>query len=116
MRRQQAAYLTPEAALEGLARRGFTEQFEVVEGRLRAPGRGETFGPDEVTIREYHRFEGVSDPDDMSIVYAIETRSGTRGTLVDAFGVYSNPAVGTFLRNARVEADPPRAAERRKAG
>jgi len=54
-------------------------------------------------IREYHRFEGVSDPDDMSIVYAIESQSGTRGTLVDAFGVYSNPAVSAFLKDVPVE-------------
>ena len=41
----------------------------------------------------------------MSIIYAIETRSGIRGTLVDAFGVYADPQVGEFmadvaLRNA----------------
>ena len=49
-------------------------------------------------IAEYHRFEGVSDPGDMSIVYAIETRSGIRGTLVDAFGVYADPRVGAFVK------------------
>jgi len=39
----------------------------------------------------------VSDPDDMAIVYAIETAGGIRGTLVDAYGVYSDPAVSAFL-------------------
>jgi hypothetical protein len=34
---------------------------------------------DEVTIRGYQRFEGASDPDDMAIVYAIESLDGTRG-------------------------------------
>jgi hypothetical protein len=47
---------------------------------------GGTFGPDQVLIRKWHRFEGVSDPDDMAIVYALESVNGTRGTLVDAFG------------------------------
>ncbi len=37
----------------------------------------------------------------MSIVYAIESTTGTRGTLVDAFGVYSSPAVGACLDNVR---------------
>jgi hypothetical protein len=44
------------------------------------------------------RFEGISDPDDMAIVYALEARSGIRGTLVDAFGVYSDPRVGALMR------------------
>ena len=34
----------------------------------------------------------------MSIVYAIETRSGIRGTLVDAFGVYADPRIGAFVK------------------
>jgi hypothetical protein len=35
----------------------------------------------------------------MSILCAIETDSGLRGTLVDAFGVYSDPIVGAFLHD-----------------
>lgn len=66
-------------------------------GALRSFDSGRSFSPGQVVIREYHRFEGVSDPDDMSIVYAIEAQGGVRGTLVDAFGVYSDPAVSAFL-------------------
>jgi hypothetical protein len=80
-----------------LDRRGFTAHFRVVDGGLRAVGTKRTFPPDQVSIAEYHRFEGVSDPDDMSILYALETRNGIRGTLADAFGVYADPAVGAFI-------------------
>ena len=68
--------------LADLAHRGFTEAFAVAGDGLRAAGTVRTFRAEDLTIREFHRFEGVSDPDDMSIVYAIETRDGTRGTLV----------------------------------
>lgn len=98
----QATYATLAAAVEGLTRRGFTEHFEVAGDRLRALESGKVFGAAQVVIREYHRFEGVSDPDDMSIVYAIEGENGTRGILVDAFGVYSNPEVGAFLKNVPI--------------
>jgi hypothetical protein len=81
---------------------GFTAHFGVVGDRLRAFESGKTFGANEVIIREYHRFEGVSDPDDMSIVYAIESLSGTRGSLVDAFGVYSDPTVSAFLKDVPI--------------
>ena len=89
--------MTLAGVLDDLVRRGFSEHFGVAGGGLRAIEGGQTFRAEELMIREYHRFEGVSDPDDMSIVYAIESRDGTRGTLVDAFGVYSNPAVSTVL-------------------
>jgi hypothetical protein len=49
----------------------------VVGGRLRAYDSGKTFGAHEVMIHEYQRFEGVSDPDDIAIVYAIESPSST---------------------------------------
>jgi hypothetical protein len=86
-------------AIERLVSRGFTAHFGVVNGRLRAFDSGETFGADQLTIREFQRFEGVSDPDDMAIVYAIESSDGTRGSLVDAFGAYSNPSVSAFLHD-----------------
>lgn len=89
--------VTLAGVLDDLARRGFTERFGVAGEGLRGVEGGQIFRADELMIREFHRFEGVSDPDDMSIVYAIESRDGTRGTLVDAFGVYANPAVGTVL-------------------
>jgi hypothetical protein len=88
---------TLAGVLDEVSARGYTEHFMPEHGALRAVGSGARFGAGEVTISEYHRFEGVSDPDDMSILYAIETRSGVRGTLVDAFGYYSDPLVGEFM-------------------
>jgi hypothetical protein len=92
---------TLSATVDDLARRGFSQHFGVAGGLLRALGSGQAFGPNEVAIREYHRFEGDSDPDEMAIVYAIEAVNGTRGTLVDAFGVYSSPAISAFLDKVR---------------
>ena len=93
----QPGYLTLAGAIDALARSGFIEHFGVSGDALRSFDSGRSFSAGQVVIREYHRFEGVSDPDDMSIVYAIEGQGGVRGTLVDAFGVYSDPAVSAFL-------------------
>lgn len=97
---------TLAGVMNELGRRGFTEHFTVAQGRLRAATRGTTFPADQVVVTEYHRFEGVSDPDDMSILYALETRNGLRGTLADAFGVYADPAVGAFMHDVRPHAGP----------
>lgn len=93
---------TVTAQLEELQRRGFGANFGVVGNAVQVLNGGKTFNAEKLAIREYHRFEGVSDPGDMSIVYAIESRDGTRGVLVDAFGVYANPAVGAVLRDVRI--------------
>lgn len=101
---------TLSGVLDELQARGFSEHFRVVDGgHVRAIGAGSTFAPSQVSITEYHRFEGVSDPGDMAILYAIETSTGVRGTIADAFGVYADPAVGEFMHavTRRHPGDPP---------
>jgi hypothetical protein len=92
--------------LEELTRRGFDSALQAVEGRLRVIGTARTFGPEELEIVEFHRFEGISDPDDMAILYAVESRGGARGTLADAFGVYSDPAVSAVMSHVRIRGAP----------
>src|SRR5213593_1700193 len=81
--------MTELTALDDLARRGFSDGFRVVDGNLRVLTTGKLLRPEDLVIREVYRFEGISDPDDMAIVYAIESTAGIRGTLIDAFGVYA---------------------------
>jgi len=99
------AYMTLAGALDELARRGFTERFQVFDGGLRVVGGGATMRPKDLVIREYYRFEGISDPDDMAILYAIESTSGVRGTLADAFGVYSDPATSAVMQDIPIRAN-----------
>jgi hypothetical protein len=98
----ETEYQTLAGAIAQLARRGFVENLSVVGNRLRAVETRKTFRAEDVVIREYRRFEGVSDPDDLAIVYAIEAAGGTRGTLVDAYGVYADPDVGAFLEGVPI--------------
>ena len=96
--------MTLTETIEELTRRGFTEDFRVADGGLRAVGTGERLRAEDLVIREYHRFEGVSDPDDMAIVYAIESKGGVRGILTDAFGVYSDPETAAVLQDIPIRA------------
>jgi hypothetical protein len=94
---------TVAGTIEDLRRRGFTDHFMVSGRKLLALEAGKRFLPRDVVIREYYRFEGDSDPDDMAVVYAIEGREGTRGVLTDAFGAYADPAVGAMLDILRID-------------
>ncbi|SRR6266545_1025860 len=96
-------YLTMAEAMNDLKRRGFTADFEPIGKMLHAAGSERTFQPDELTIVEHHRFEGASDPEEMAVVYALEARDGTRGVLIDAYGVYANPDLSVFLQDVRMQ-------------
>ena len=89
---------------------GYTVRFVADGDFLKVTETDRRFRPEDVHIRDHRRFEGASDPDDMAIVYALETSDGTRGLLVDAFGVYADPAVGTLLDRMQVDkTEPPSA-------
>ena len=83
-----------------LSKDGFTQDFNVVDGRLQTIGNesNKSYAPDEVTIVDFYRFEGESNPDDMSILYAIEANDGVKGTISSAYGVYADSDTDDFLK------------------
>ena len=91
-------------AIMRLERAGFIADFKVDGDALRVTGTTRRYAAEELRIRDYYRFEGTSDPDDMSVIYAVEACDGTRGTLIDAYGSYADPAVGAVL--ARMDLEP----------
>jgi len=95
-------YTSLAEAIQGLKKRGFTANFEFLDQVFRDVNSGRTFNAEDLTIVEHYRFEGSSDPDDMSVIYAIESDEGTQGIIADAFGVYANPELGGFLNNVRI--------------
>jgi hypothetical protein len=54
-------------------------------------------------ITEYYRFEGMSDPEDSSVIYALESKDGHKGIIIDAYGAYSDEHISAFLSNVRVK-------------
>lgn len=94
-------YKTMSEAVDELRRRGFTTDFSVHKESGQLAAGDQSFKSNELTIVEHHRFEGMSDPDDSSVVYALETATGLRGILVDAYGAYANWKTGAMLKNAK---------------
>lgn len=81
--------------LDGL---GFKTQFKAQKKGLESLTTKRIYMPEEVKVVNYYRFEGASNPSDNSILYAIETNNGERGTLTDAYGAYSEPEVANFIK------------------
>ncbi|MBK6831813.1 MAG: phosphoribosylpyrophosphate synthetase [Flavobacteriales bacterium] len=81
------AYSTLSEAVNDLQRRGYTDDLVLAERCLVCDARSLSLDPADFQIDEFHRFEGNSDPEDQSIVYAISSdKHGLKGILVNAYG------------------------------
>lgn len=77
---------------------GFKENFLVQEGKLVAPEAKKDYAPEDIKIVNFYRFEGISDPGDNSILYAIETNDGIKGVLTDAYGSYADDNTTEYVK------------------
>ena len=87
-----------EKVQSNLEKYGYTEQFRVEKGKLTGINSKKAYKAKDVKAVNFYRFEGISNPDDMSILYAIETADGCKGTLTDAYGRYSDEETGEFMK------------------
>lgn len=92
-------------ALDDLRKRGFTNDFNLKEYCIECGRLQLQLHPDDFEIVEVYRFEGVTNPDDSSVLYAIEGKGGVKGVLVDAYGVYANPVSTELLVKLQVKHD-----------
>ncbi|RZJ72912.1 hypothetical protein [Flavobacterium sp.] len=75
MERNMYHYATVSKALEELAQKGFTTDFNREEERI-------VNNPEEFEIVHIYRYEGESDPGDEATVYGIRSTKGEMGVFV----------------------------------
>ena len=89
-------YDTLTEALNDLRKQGFTQDYNLKSDYLHCLPDNIELRPADFNIVNVYRFEGMTDPDDETVLYAIEAKNGSKGTLVDAYGVYSE-AISTEM-------------------
>jgi hypothetical protein len=84
-------YETLTEAIDALRKEGYTEDFNLKENCLQCrEGRFKIFH-DEFHIDKFYRFEGMTDPADQAILYAISSPAHSlKGLLVSAYGIYAD--------------------------
>ncbi|QNL51314.1 hypothetical protein H8S90_06990 [Olivibacter sp. SDN3] len=87
-----SASMTPlSKVMERLAEKGYEDELNIKkEGATIGASTTPIYQASDLTIVRSYRFEGESDPADMSILYAIETADGKKGFLLNAYGTYSD--------------------------
>ena len=78
---------------------GYTEDFKITEQGLESLNKQKNYRPDQIQIVNFFRFEGMSKPNDNAVLYVIETNDGTKGTLIDAYGMYNDACIGRFMKD-----------------
>ncbi|MBD0375810.1 MAG: hypothetical protein ICV51_09300 [Flavisolibacter sp.] len=92
-----------EKCLHKLEEKGYNDQFRVEKKYLQSlTDKKKKYKPKDVKAVNFYRFEGISAPDDMSILFAIETCDGRKGTLIDAYGNYSDDDTGAFMQEVDI--------------
>lgn len=82
-----------------MTQNGYTDNMKVTKDGLYSTERDKTYAPNEITIIDFFRFEGQSDPADNAILYVIETEDGCKGMLIDSYGAYSDEHINKFIRD-----------------
>ena len=78
--------------------RGYTENFKVDTKGLTTQEGKDFYKPENVSITNFYRFEGYSDPQDSSILYLITTKDGKKGMLIDVYGANADVKISNFIR------------------
>ena len=93
---------TVTEVLDYLKTQGYTIDFNLKENSLVYPDSAVPLFPDEFVVDRHFRFEGMSDPDDEAIVYAISSEKyKLKGVLVNAYGIYSDPVSDQMMQALR---------------
>lgn len=81
---------------------GWVGQLSFSDGGLRCDGCRCWAAAEDVDVDEVYRFEGVSDPGDESILFAISMPCGHRGTIPAAYGKDTAPEVADVVTRLRL--------------
>src|SRR5687767_13764593 len=95
-------YNTVSEAITDLKKRRYGEDFNLKPHCLECASQDLELHPVNFTVDEFHRFEGMSNPDDNCIVFAISSKDGVKGTLLDAYGVYAENLSETIIRKLSI--------------
>jgi hypothetical protein len=90
-------------AMADLRKRGYRYDFNLHTDRIECPPLNLQLRPSEFHVDEVHRFEGMTNPDDSSVLYAIQSPSGIKGILVDAYGVYAEAISPEMVKHLRID-------------
>jgi hypothetical protein len=97
------SYSTLSEAINDLKRRGYSEDFNLKPHCIECSTKNLQLHPEDFAVDEFYRFEGMSNTDDNSILFAISSTDGIKGVLVDAYGMYAENLTEPMIKKLYVK-------------
>lgn len=88
-------------ALADLRKRGYVYNFNLAGSCLACKQLDLSLYPEQFAITAFYRFEGMTDPADNAVLYAIKSDTGTKGVLVNAYGFYADTISADMVNKLR---------------
>lgn len=99
-------YDTLTDAVADLEKRGYEHDFILAPDCIECKAIDLQLMPEEFEIDEFYRFEGMNDPGDSAVIYAISSPVGNlKGVLIDAYGVYAENVSPELLDKLKMHHD-----------
>ncbi|MFN2261817.1 MAG: phosphoribosylpyrophosphate synthetase [Psychroflexus sp.] len=89
--------------MNSLRDKGYTEDFNLVDDIIEHKNKKSKYKIDDFEVDEVYRFEGMSNPADNSILFAISTSDGHKGMLVDGYGITSGQVSKEMLNKLKLK-------------
>ena len=96
------SYNTLVDAIKDLQEKGYTVDFNLHDEGLESKDQKKIWCSDDLEVVKYYRFEGMTSPDDSSILYVIETRDSQKGLLVDSYGATESNVSPEMIKKLRI--------------
>ncbi|MDZ4714157.1 MAG: phosphoribosylpyrophosphate synthetase [Cytophagales bacterium] len=96
-------YTTSSEAMTALKKKGYTEDLNLHPEWIECPKLDLRLKPEEFHVDEVYRFEGMNNPADSEILYAISSTRGVKGLLIDAYGVYADAINPEMVRKLTID-------------
>ena len=77
--------------------KGYTNSYRVSENLLIDNKTKKKYAPTDIYIVGEHRFEGMSNPSDMSILYVIKAKEDSKGTFLASYGGATDTDAAEFF-------------------
>jgi hypothetical protein len=90
-------YITLVDAINDLRAQGFDRDFNLRETCIECSTSGLQLSPADFEITGTYHFDGSTDVDDEVVLYAIQSVSGAKGLLVNAYGTYADPVSDALI-------------------
>ena len=96
-------YETLSKAIQALKKNGYEYDFNLHPDAIECTDVSQKFAPSDFHVDAVYRFEGMTNPDDNSVLYAISARTGLKGLLLDAYGAYSDSLTAEMVKKLTID-------------